>query len=333
MFNSTQRSFRFVHIGVAAALAVAVASGVGLAREAGAAGTATASAFVPIVPCRLADTRTGTDHVGNRTTPIAAGESVMFPVWGINGNCTIPTTATGVATNVTAVNPTQASYVTVYPADAATRPTASNLNVTAGAAPTPNQVTVGLSVAGAISAYNNAGTVDLIVDIVGYYEPSVAGGTGPAGPSGPAGAVGPAGPVCPVAGCVVVFSGAATTPANIVVNPTTLDNFGCRVMPVGQQAELDLALPAGAKITAISVLYNDNNAGTLFFDLYSVTVPGNAKVNPTINSLQSTNGGLIGNMVFTSTPPAVSGVAVPYIFAVATVAPGTWCGAIVTYTF
>ncbi len=332
MINSTQRSFRFVHIGVAAALAVAVASGVGLAREAGAAGTATASAFVPIVPCRLADTRTGTDHVGNRTTPIAAGESVTFPVWGINGNCTIPTTATGVATNVTAVNPTQASYVTVYPADAATRPTASNLNVTAGAAPTPNQVTVGLSVTGAISAYNNAGTVDLIVDIVGYYEPSVAGGSGPAGPSGPAGAVGPAGPACPVAGCVVVFSGAATTPTN-GASGTTLNNFGCRVMPVDTSAELDLALPAGAKITAISVLYNDNNAGTLFFDLYSVTVPGNVKVNPTTSSLQSTNGGLIGNMVFTITPPAVGVGAVPYIYTLASNATGTWCGAIVTYTF
>ena len=325
MFNTTPHSFRFVHVGVAVALAVAAATGIGLAREASAAGTGTASAFVPIVPCRLVDTRAGTDHVGTRGTALAAGETVIFAVWGTNGNCAIPNTATGVATNVTAVNPTQSSYVTVYPADAATRPTASNLNVTAGGAPTPNQVTVGLSAAGAISAYNNAGALDIIVDIVGYYEPSVAGGSGPAGP------VGPAGPACPAGGCTVVLSGAATVPTSGTAS--TLDNYACRSLPTGTGAELDLALPGGAKITAISVLYNDNNAGNLAFDLYSVTVPGNNKVNPTAVSLQSVNGSLIGNMSFITTPPPVSGVGVPYIYASANGAAGTWCGAIVTYTF
>jgi len=101
MFNTTSHSLRLVHAGVAVALVVAAATGIGLAREAGAAGT---------------------DQVGTRGTPIAAGESVAFPVWGTNGNCTIPSAATGVATNVTAVNPTQSSYVTVYPADVSRAP-------------------------------------------------------------------------------------------------------------------------------------------------------------------------------------------------------------------
>ncbi|MCU1393042.1 MAG: hypothetical protein JWM34_1470 [Ilumatobacteraceae bacterium] len=168
---------RLVHVGVAAAMAAATVTAIGLVPSAGATGS-TASVYVPIVPCRLVDTRSAPDNVGPRETPLGAGEAVTFAVWGTNGNCTIPNTATGVATNVTAVDPTASSYVTVYPADAGQRPTASNLNVVAGGAPTPNQVTVGLSAAGAIAAYNNGGTVDLVIDIVGYYQaaPAVGGG-------------------------------------------------------------------------------------------------------------------------------------------------------------
>ena len=71
--------FRFVHVGVAAALAAASMSVVGLVRQIGAAGSDTASAFVPIVPCRLADTRGGTPE-GSRHTPLTAAESVTFAV-------------------------------------------------------------------------------------------------------------------------------------------------------------------------------------------------------------------------------------------------------------
>ncbi len=123
----------------------------------------------------------GADHVGARASALGAAEVVTLAVWGTNGNCTIPNTATGIATNVTAVNPSAASYVTVYPSDASPRPTASNLNFVAGSAPTPNQVTVGLSATGSISAFNNGGTVDLVIDIVGYYLPAGVGTPGPPG--------------------------------------------------------------------------------------------------------------------------------------------------------
>jgi len=129
----------------------------------------TPSSLTPIVPCRLADTRAD-QKVGTIGQPIPANASATFAVWGTNGECTIPSNATGIATNVTIVNPTASSFLTVYPADAATRPKASNLNWVAGAAPTPNQVTVGLSSNGAISVYNLAGTVDVVIDIVGYYS-------------------------------------------------------------------------------------------------------------------------------------------------------------------
>ena len=180
--------FRFVDVGVVVGLLAAGATSFGLVQAAGSGGVA--SALVPIVPCRLVDTRPAT-VVGSRSTALAGGETVEFAVWGVNGNCDIPVSATGISSNVTIDRPTSSSFLTVYPADAA-RPLTSNLNWTSSSAPTPNQVTVGLSAAGSLKVFNNTGSVDVIIDIVGYY---VASAGGPAGPAGPAGLVGPAGPV------------------------------------------------------------------------------------------------------------------------------------------
>ena len=157
---------------VVAAGAIAASGVVGLV---GAAGGTAESSFVPITPCRLVDTR-ASEVVGTRSTPIGPNESVTFQVRGANGNCTIPATAVGIVTNATAVNPTDFSYLTVWPADA-TRPLASNLNWTPSSPPTPNQVTVGLSADGAIGAYNKNGTIDVVIDIVGYYVPAATAGT------------------------------------------------------------------------------------------------------------------------------------------------------------
>ena len=125
-------------------------------------------------PCRVVDTRPAPHNVGPTATPIAAGESnaLTVKITGENGNCTgalaIPTDAVGIALNLTAVNNTTASYFSVYPADAA-RPITSNLNFRVGQAPIANKVDVGLSPAGEIKIYNNAGSTDAVVDIFGYY--------------------------------------------------------------------------------------------------------------------------------------------------------------------
>lgn len=142
-----------------------------------------ASSFVPITPCRLFDTRTGLDNVGPRDTPIQSNETYTVPVWGTNGDCTIPTGATGVTMNVAIVNPTGNSFLTVFPGDAS-KPLAANLNWVTGQAPTPNAVTAALGADGTLSFYNLTGTVDLAVDINGYYEAASGSGTGPQGPPG-----------------------------------------------------------------------------------------------------------------------------------------------------
>jgi hypothetical protein len=150
--------------GAAAALVVTLAV-VGVGRAAPPAGGTPAS-LVSIVPCRLIDTRAAS-QIGPRGEPLGPDTTVTFPVRGSNGNCTIPSEAVGIVTNTTAVNPTAASYLTVYPAGSE-RPTASNLNYLPTSPPTPNQVTVGLSADGALNIYNLAGSIDVIVDIVGY---------------------------------------------------------------------------------------------------------------------------------------------------------------------
>ena len=55
--------------------------------------------LVPMVPCRLFDTRP--DGVGNRLSPLRSNETMLQQVTGANGNCMIPTDATGVSLNVT----------------------------------------------------------------------------------------------------------------------------------------------------------------------------------------------------------------------------------------
>ena len=172
---------RLVHIGIAGAVA-ATAIGTFVMTQVGAVPVSAPSSFISITPCRLLDTR-ASSTVGTRNTPLNAGESATFAVWGSNGNCTIPNTATGIATNTTVVNPTADSFLTLWPADDP-KPLASNLNWTPSSPPTPNQVTVGLSAAGAVSVYNNGGTINVIIDIVGYYLPASAGPAGPPGPQG-----------------------------------------------------------------------------------------------------------------------------------------------------
>lgn len=124
--------------------------------------------LVQIEPCRVMDTRPGF-QVGPRNTPIGAAEQYDVMAHGMNGDCDIPAEALGLSLNVTALNASAPTFVSIFPADAAL-PNTSNLNVLPGQGPTPNGVTTGLDGGGEFAVYNAFGTVDVIVDINGYYE-------------------------------------------------------------------------------------------------------------------------------------------------------------------
>jgi YVTN family beta-propeller protein len=153
---------------IGAALAVSLgAGGMGIVNATISSGSK--AVYVPIAPCRLADTRPAPDTVGPKNTPIGPGLTHTFTVRGSNGNCSIPAGATAIVANVTAVGPTAQSFMTIWPADKP-QPNASSLNYSAGQAPFPNAVTVTLSGDGKIKVANKNGSVNVIIDIAGYYE-------------------------------------------------------------------------------------------------------------------------------------------------------------------
>ncbi|MEO1058804.1 MAG: hypothetical protein AAFY28_18005 [Actinomycetota bacterium] len=162
----------------------------------------TDATYNPTAGCRITDTR-GPDNIGPRSTPLGPDETYEITIHGSNGECTgplaIPTDATGIAANVTAVGATTSSNIRIFPANLTEVPLLSNLNVSAGAPPTPNKVDVQLSPDGKIKAYNFRGNVHLIIDIVGFYTASslkeLAATAGTPGPEGPVGPAGPAGVV------------------------------------------------------------------------------------------------------------------------------------------
>lgn len=128
-----------------------------------------ASAYVPITPCRLVDTRPGDGNVGAPAAPLGPDGVLTVAGWGdVAGDCNLPGDSTGLQLNVTAVDASQATFLTLYP-QGATRPTASNVNVD-GPAATPNSATVTLNPAnGQFDVFNRFGTVNVIIDVAGYY--------------------------------------------------------------------------------------------------------------------------------------------------------------------
>ena len=121
----------------------------------------TAKQFYPVTPVRALDTRIGT---GGVSSPVGQGASIALTIRGANG---IPAGASAIVMNTTAVTPNAASFLTAWPTGV-TQPLASNLNYVAGDV-VPNLVQVGIGSNGKVSLFNNAGSVDLVVDLTGYF--------------------------------------------------------------------------------------------------------------------------------------------------------------------
>ncbi|MCL4449325.1 MAG: alpha/beta hydrolase fold domain-containing protein [Actinobacteria bacterium] len=145
--------------------------------------------FSPITPYRICDTRVPkTSSILqnqcniNGASPIGAKQTLNVEVSGYNspylpsGQTPVPTTASAVVLNVTAIDPTTSGYLTVWP-EGLSQPTASNLNFTSGET-VPNAVVVPLSTGsspGEISIYNFYGNTDVTVDVTGYFSASTTG--------------------------------------------------------------------------------------------------------------------------------------------------------------
>jgi hypothetical protein len=126
--------------------------------------SATGARFTPTTPARITDTRSGSVYPNGDAT-LAPGGSIRVKVMGAGG---VPATGvSGAILNVTVTNPTQPSYLTVWPTDA-TQPLSSDLNWVARQT-VPNLVVAKLGSDGAVNVYNGAGSVDVVVDVSGWY--------------------------------------------------------------------------------------------------------------------------------------------------------------------
>ncbi len=129
-------------------------------------GVANGSGFFAVAPYRVYDSRSRAEG------RLGAGASRNLVIAGVTGS-NIPSNAFAVVMNVTAVDPTAESYMTIYPTGTV-QPDASSLNYVPGQT-VPNQVTAMVGSGGTATFFNAAGTVHVLVDVVGYYGPTGAG--------------------------------------------------------------------------------------------------------------------------------------------------------------
>jgi hypothetical protein len=145
-------------------------------------GPATTNLYSPLTPIRICDTRAGNpsalsgaasqcNGTANAGGAIAAGATKLINVAGSFG---VPADATAVVLNITAVNPANGGYVTIFPSGS-DQPFTSNLNYSTGEV-VPNLVEVGTG-SGDISIYSQSKT-DVVVDLEGYTAPTASGGAG-----------------------------------------------------------------------------------------------------------------------------------------------------------
>lgn len=119
--------------------------------------------FVPVSPTRIVDSRNGFGVAGK----LGAGQTANVAMVG--GISPVPGSATGAVINLTSVESSENSYLTMFPLGAA-RPTASNVNPRVGVA-VPNQNYARLGSGGQVQVFNYTGATDVIVDVFGYITP------------------------------------------------------------------------------------------------------------------------------------------------------------------
>ena len=214
--------------------------------------------YVAQSPVRVLDTRDGT---GGTTGPVSGGQTVTLDL-----SHAVPSTATAVAINVTAVAASTSTFVTVWP-DGQTRPTASNLNVASGQT-IANMVIVQLGAGQMLDLYNHRGTVNLVADLDGYFDPGSSTGY------------------------------TARTPVRAL---DTRNGTGGTTGPVraGQTVQLDLSrtVPATATAVVLNVTAVGPTASTF------VTVWPDGSTRPTASNLNAVTGQTIPNLVVVQLGP------------------------------
>ncbi|MHB1047386.1 MAG: IPT/TIG domain-containing protein [Thermoanaerobaculia bacterium] len=127
--------------------------------------TGGATRLYTITPCRLVDTRNPTGPFGGPALAAGAVRSFTVP----SGSCAVPADAAAVSLNITVADPTTPGTLTFFPGSG-TVPGTNTISFVPGKN-RANNVTMGV-VGGVLSVrdFQASGTVNLIVDVNGYYR-------------------------------------------------------------------------------------------------------------------------------------------------------------------
>ena len=207
--------------------------------------------FDGLAPARLLDTRvTG--------GPVGAGQVRTVPVAGHGG---VPQTGVAaVIVNLTATGPTASGYVTAFGAGEA-RPATSTVNFAARQT-TGNRAIVPVGAGGSIALFNAAGSVNLVLDITGWFTDatSAAGGS----------------------------KFAAVTPGRLLDSRQSLG-----AIPPGATGTLQFSDTAAIGVTALLINVTIASATD---STYLTVWPGGTR--PQTADLNAARGQTVGNLVF-----------------------------------
>jgi len=214
----------------------------------------TAGLYRPLVPARLLDTRSGT-----WPARVGPGQTIDVPVLGQGG--VPPARVSAVALNLTATNASTPTYLTAFPTGG-TLGTTSSVNLGPGQT-VPNRVIAQVGTGGKVSIYNAGGSVDVVVDVGGWFtdasDPAATGGRftgipaarivdtrlgGPGIPKAPLRASAPLGIQAAGVGGVPAMS-AAVPPRAVLVNVTATDTTASSFLTVYPS---DASMPASSDL-------------------------------------------------------------------------------------
>ena len=164
-----------------------------------------------VTPGRVFDTRDAA------RSPVGPGVTTTVALRGV-----APLPASGVSSvvvNITSVDATAPSYLTVWPSGTA-RPVASTVNPAPGRT-TANLAVVPLGVDGSISMFNAAGQVDVVVDVLGWFGPAGPTDFQPMAPMRLTDTRTSAAPLGPGGHVVVSTTGLGVVPSQLALAPST----------------------------------------------------------------------------------------------------------------
>jgi hypothetical protein len=127
---------------------------------------AVSNKFTPSAPFRFTDTRDGYRaeiNAGQNGARLAAGQTLVVQIAGVRG---VPANAKAISANLTAVDSTNAGYITAFPCNGV--PATSNVNYEAAVA-IANAAQLPLSADGAICIYSTA-SAQVIIDVNGWWS-------------------------------------------------------------------------------------------------------------------------------------------------------------------